>query len=222
MCNAGIQGASCDSEAAETLEAASFVPFYKAAGAISTVTFAGSAVYAYSYLDDSKTSKSKIFWFALFVTLRLFDTMSDWAMYCLTLQSTRFTLKSTYGSEVGADNAGMLQKVSLAFSIIGTLLLMLDLTTFGKRAAAWFSKSAALEEDERKCVGMSMAAILLFEDVPQLAIAIAYLKSVAFGAGTFTGDDGLALVSLILSTISLLANGVLATQSVRSTSSSHA
>jgi len=222
-CDPGIQGVICDSDKPELAEAdaKNLVPFYGAAGAISVVTLFGSASYAYCYLDESKSKKLNIFWFALFVTLRIFDTMSDWSMYALTLQSDRFTLYSTYGSEGGADglglgiNANHLQKVSLAFTIIGTLLLTLDLTTFRKRAAAWFSTSAALEEDEQKAVGTGMAAILLFEDLPQLAICIAYLKSVKFGVGDFEGDDVLAIVSLVLSILSLLSNGVLAVQNLR-------
>lgn len=213
-CNPGIQGEFCDSESAADAEAADFIPFYAAAGITSAFTLFGSGSYAYYYLDGSKDSKLNILWFALFVTLRIFDTMSDWSMFGIVLQSERFTLKSTYGSEEGGNNnASILQKASLAFSIIGTLLLVLDLITFRKRAAAWFSKSVALEEDEAQAVALGMGTILLFEDIPQLAIASVYLKSVAFGVGGINEDDAVVIASLILSILSLLGNGVMAVQS---------
>jgi len=225
-CDPGIQGKICDSENEElaTADAKKLVPFYGAAGAISVVTLFGSASYAYCYLDESKTHKLKILLFALLVTLRIFDTMSDWAMYALTLRSKRFTEYSTYShsNEDGADGLGLglntdhLQYVSLAFTIIGTLLLTLDLATFKKRAASWFSSSEPLKKEDRTNIGMGMAAILLFEDVPQLAIAIAYLKSVGFGFKSLKfgvdANDVFALGSLVLSILSLLANGVQAAQ----------
>jgi len=205
-CNDGIQGTACDSDISATREAKEFVPFYYAAGSISAVTFLGSACYAY----DSHAAFLKVLLFAAFVTLRIFDTMSDWAMCLISLKSDRFTLKSTYGTETGDGTYPVLQKVALAFTIIGTLLLVLDLVTLRRRAAAWFSKTDALDGEERKSVGKGMGAIVLLEDTPQLAIAVVYLISVDGFSINVDADDTVVMLSLALSILSLLANGWMA------------
>ena len=204
-CNAGVQGLACDSQKAAAEEATEFEPFFIAAGSISAVTFLGSACYAW----DSNADFLKVLLFAAFVTLRIFDTMSDWAMCMISLKSDRFTLKSTYGSETGSNTYGVLQKVALAFTIVGTLLLALDLVTLRRRAAAWFSKSDALDDEERKAVGRGMGAIVLLEDTPQLVIAVVYLVSVA-GFTDVNADDTIVMLSLALSILSLLGNGGMA------------
>lgn len=205
-CKPGIQGLACDSEEAADNEAVEFEPFYISAAVVSTVTFSCSYCYAYDTISDFVTFL-KVLVFAAFVTLRIFDTMSDWAMCLISLKSERFTLKSTYGSETGLNNYDILQKVALAFTIIGTLLLALDLATLRRRAAAWLSKyDDELDDEERQAIGRGMGAIVVLEDAPQLAIAVVYLKSVT-GFTDVNKDDTLVMLSFTLSILSLLANG---------------
>ena len=135
---------------------------------------------------------------ALFATLRVWDTMSDWAMWAITLQNDRFTKFSEYGTD-GDNTFKRIQIASLVFTILGNVLLLFDLATLLRRFSSDASDSG---------VGPTMCGIVFLEDIPQLVIAIMYLISVDGFVGV-DSDDALAVASLVLSIISLLINGFL-------------
>ena len=71
---------------AADLEAIRFKPFYIAAGTIAALTFLCSFRYAWCKLGGD-ASLFNTFTFASFVTFRMFDLMSDWGMYAVSLGS---------------------------------------------------------------------------------------------------------------------------------------
>lgn len=134
--------------------------------------------------------------FALFVGLRVFDFMGDWGMYGISL--------------AGQHKNTPLRRANLAFSIIGTILLILDLKTMRERADHWFGITNAVKS--LKQVGYGMLAVVVLEDVPQFIIAIAFLVDVGGTAGRSV--DGIAVTSLIFSGISMVLNAILAFRSI--------
>eukprot|EP00729_Bicosta_minor_P017984 gene17984-21918_t len=214
-CNPDVLGKSCNSEnpALKASDAKKIEAYLGSAIPISVVTFAGSARYVYVNIEGSKQRKGKLFWFALFVTLRIFDMMSDWAMFGLTLQSEHYTKFSAHGAieEGGNGKFEILQTTALVFSAIGTVLLMADLCTLPRRAKDEVAKTRnPLEETicgiaENKVLGCLVAAVCVFEDFPQLAIAIAYMD-----VTEFSGEEPVALFSFFLSIGSLIATAYMA------------
>lgn len=134
--------------------------------------------------------------FALFVGLRVFDFMGDWGMYGISL--------------AGQHKNTPLRRANLAFSIIGTILLILDLKTMRERADHWFGITNAVES--LKQVGYGMLAVVVLEDVPQFIIAIAFLVDVGSTPGRSV--DGIAVTSLVFSGISMVLNAILAFRSI--------
>ena len=134
--------------------------------------------------------------FALFVGLRVFDLMGDWGMYGISL--------------AGQHKNTPLRRANLAFSIIGTILLILDLKTMRERADHWFGITNAVES--LKQVGYGMLAVVMLEDVPQFIIAIAFLVDVGITPGRSV--DGIAVTSLLFSGISMVLNAILAFRSI--------
>lgn len=102
-----------------------------------------------------------------------------------------------------------LRRACMAFSMIGSILLILDLKTMRERAEHWFGVTDRSESLQR--VGYGMLAIVLLEDVPQLSITSVYLSDIA-AAGRPV--DAIAVTSLVLSVISMLANAFIAIRSL--------
>jgi hypothetical protein len=191
-CDPGYRGAQCESASAEKEEAQSFVPFYVASGAVSVVIFGVTLYFSHSNLL-----------LALFATLRVWDTMSDWAMWSITLQNDRFVKFSTMGSDEdagGDDTFKKMQIAALVFTIVGTILLIVDLGTLRGR----FSSDKHVASNSG--IGYGMCSIVIFEDIPQLVITLLYLVSVD-GFEGIDSKDSVAIASLTLSVISLLLNG---------------
>jgi len=177
---------------AKDVEAIEFKQFYQVAGPIAGVTFVGSYWYAYSKLGGD-VALFATFCFALFVTFRVFDLMSDWGMYAISLST---------------EHKGLpLRHASLAFSIIGSILLIIDLKTMVSRAEHWFGKTD--KSDSLKKVGQGMLTIVCIEDIPQIVIAIIFLSTRA------SGVDGIAVTCLVVSFLSMIGNAVVAWKSLR-------
>ena len=180
---------------AADLEAIRFKPFYIAAGTIAGLTFLCSFGYAWCKLggDDSLFAT---FTFASFVTFRMFDLMSDWGMYAVSL---------------GSEHKGTaLRHASMVFSIIGSILLIVDLKTMVRRAEHWFGKTD--NSESLRTVGYSMLAVVFLEDIPQLVIAIVFLQE---ATGTRGRIDPIAVMSVVFSFISMLCNGFVGCKSLR-------
>jgi hypothetical protein len=169
-----------------------FTSFYIASGAVSAAVFGGALYYS--------GGRPLL---ALFATIRVWDTMSDWAMWSITLHNDRFTKYSKHGNDEDTGGDGtfkQIQTASLVFTILGTILLLLDLGTLIRR----FSDGTK----SKKFVGFGMCTIVFVEDVPQLVLSMVYLISVDGFDGVDSGD-ALALACFALSIVSLLMNGVI-------------
>lgn len=179
---------------ADGIESDIFKTFFKIALPITGAVFGGSGYYAYNHLGGDENLPAT-FSFALFVAFRVFDLMSDWGMYAISLASQH---KGT-----------PLRHACMVFSIIGSILLILDLKTMRERAEHWFGVKDSSES--LKTVGYGMLAIVLLEDVPQMSITIVYLSEiVTFGREV----DPVAITSLVLSVISMIANAFIAIRSL--------
>jgi hypothetical protein len=92
------------------------------------------------------------------------------------------------------------------FTILGTILLIVDLGTLFRR----FSSDGG---DSGVGVGLGMCCIVFLEDVPQLVLSVLYLVAVdgfaAIKEAGLDSGDALAMVSFALSIISLLVNGAM-------------
>lgn len=180
------------------VETTDFKPFYYAALPITGIASAGSGLYAYCNLavgGDNTLVLTVLF--GLFVGFRVFDLMSDWGMYSISL-------KSYHDGEP-------LRHASLAFSIIGSILLVVDLKTMRERAGHWFGVEDGSES--LKKVGYGMLSIVLLEDLPQMIISIKYMLDVV-GNGRPISDDPIAITSLVLSGISMLINAYIGIRSL--------
>lgn len=181
-------------------ETTDFKSFYYAALPITGIASAGSGYYAYCNLavgSDNHTLVLTVL-FGLFVGFRVFDLMSDWGMYSISLKSYH-------------DGGNPLRHASLAFSIIGSILLVVDLKTMRERAGHWFG----VEDGSKslKKVGYGMLSIVLLEDLPQMIISIKYMLDVV-GKGRLISDDPIAITSLVLSGISMLINAYIGIRSL--------
>lgn len=180
-------------------ETTDFKPFYYAALPITGIASAGSGLYAYCNLAvGSDNTLVLTVLFGLFVGFRVFDLMSDWGMYSISLK--------TYH-----DGGNPLRHASLAFSIIGSILLVVDLKTMRERAGHWFGVEDGSES--LKKVGYGMLSIVLLEDLPQMIISIKYMLDVV-GEGRSISDDPIAITSLVLSGISMLINAYIGIRSL--------
>lgn len=190
------------------VETTDFKPFYNAALPITGIASAGSGLYAYCNLavgSDNGAGAGRspdetlvlTVLFGLFVGFRVFDLMSDWGMYSISLK--------TYHDD------GPLRDASLAFSIIGSILLVVDLKTMRERAGHWFGVEDGSES--LKKVGYGMLSIVLLEDLPQMIISIKYMLDVV-GNGRLISDDPIAITSLVLSGISMLINAYIGIRSL--------
>ena len=181
------------------VETTDFKPFYYAALPITGIASAGSGLYAYCNLAvGSDNTLVLTVLFGLFVGFRVFDLMSDWGMYSISLK--------TYH-----DDGNPLRHASLAFSIIGSILLVVDLKTMRERAGHWFGVEDGSES--LKKVGYGMLSIVLLEDLPQMIISIKYMLDVV-GNGRLISDDPIAITSLVLSGISMLINAYIGIRSL--------
>ena len=73
----------------------------------------------FHYSDDTARGKPVVY-LAGFLTLRLTDLMTDWALYCISLQNE--SLDRAYTSAAGT--ADTLRTASLVFCITGTLFFI--------------------------------------------------------------------------------------------------
>lgn len=163
---------------ADDLEKIKFTTFYPVALPVTGAAAVIWGVYAYTSLGGDEYPGATLF-FALLVALRVFDVATDWGMYAISMESQH--------------QRTPLRRACLAFSIIGSLLLPFDIAALSKR---W-------RGDDVGTVGRIVLAVLLLEDLPQLVITISYFVDI--------GKDGrqpdeIAYTSLVVSSISLLAN----------------
>lgn len=146
---------------------------------------------------------------AFVLTCKVFDWMSDWAFYAVSLHSPRFTEQSTFGSYRDDTYEGV-QKASLAFCIIGTLLVISEWYGIGfvrKNTVLWGMNNHQI----RANIGIF---VIIFEDIPQLSLCGVYLNGMHSDElddsadGFQISDDPLTGLSLILSSFSFVYNVV--------------
>ena len=135
----------------------------------------------------------------LWITFKAFDVCTDWSMYAITLNNPRFTDWSRFGaaSADGNGNYKQMQNACLVFSIIGTILFLLDFVVGGL--------GVGKEDTQDKVVqGLIKLGTALLEDVPQITIAGLYLWSTGGIDLAANPDDVVPVVSLIASCIFLV------------------
>merc|ERR1711935_502216 len=91
-----------------------------------------------------------------------------------------------------------LKSASTFFCVVGTITFIVDFWAFVK------ANSAKRTADSNKTRGKTLFGVVIFEDVPQIIICGIYLDAV----GLDPGKDQLAIVSLVLSVISVIYNVV--------------
>lgn len=109
-------------------------------------------------------------------------------------------------SLAGQHKGTPLRVACLIFSIIGSIMLIVDLKTMRGRAEHWFGVAGAAEATTS--LGYGMLAVVFLEDVPQMCVTISFLGDVGSTVGRSV--DGIAVASLIFSIISMIANGFMA------------
>lgn len=193
-------------------ETVQFKTFYAVAVPLTTISSGFAGFYAYRMQGGDENWLATLL-FAVFVGLRVYDMLSDWGMWCISLQSYHTNTP--------------LRHASLVFTIIGTILLGLDLKTMHDRASHWFGtkdRSEAL-----KSVGYAMLAIVFLEDIPQAVITIKYMMDMTDKDENYfisasgeqllipdrtIADDPIAVTSLIFSLISMIVNSCIGLQSL--------
>lgn len=182
---------------ADRVDQLMFQTFLHYSAAIGGIIFLGTVWLTFEKLDGNK-QKCALFIFAFFVTSRVFDLASDWATYYISLS----------GQHTGTP----LRHACLAFAIIGSPLLLVDLYTMLNRALHWFG----IQDDDDVTLhetGMFMLAIVLLEDVPQMVITIVFLVDIH--KTPERAVDGTAVFSLACGILSMIGNFVVAIQSLR-------
>ena len=183
----------------EAEETNTYQPFYIAMGVIVPLFF---------LLCLASTEK---FMPALVLSCKVFDWMSDWAFYAVSLHSPQFTEQSSFGS-FRNNTYEDIQRASLAFCILGTFLVVSEWYGIGfvqKDTELWGMNNHQI----RANIGIF---VILFEDIPQLVLCGVYLKGMhsddsATGStrdGYQFSDDTLTGLSIVLSSISFVYNVV--------------
>ena len=186
-------------------ESNTYKPFYVAMGLIVPLFFVCCLASTQGQLTASFVLSCKVF-----------DWMSDWAFYAVSLQSPEFTEQSSFGS-FREDTYESIQRASLAFCILGTFLVVSEWYGIGfvrKDTILWGMNNHQI----RANIGMF---VILFEDIPQLVLCGVYLKGMHLDDsyksddsrdGYQFADDPLTGLSIVLSSISFVYNLVTVTR----------
>jgi hypothetical protein len=124
------------------------------------------------------------------------------AFYAVSLHSARFTETSLMGY-FRENTFKAVQKASLGFCIIGTILMWSESYAIG-----FLGKDSRLmgmnQHTMRSIIG---AGVLVLEDIPQLCLCGVYLNALIDEGSTFkASDDPLTSLSLVLSSLSFVYN----------------
>lgn len=191
ICRATVQALRTIPEMMELEENLTYNPFYIAMAVIVPTFFLLCLV---CQLDND--GAWAIFNPAFVLTCKVFDWMSDWAFYTISLHNPMFTERSSMGITGSYHHV---QKASLAFCIIGTMLVVAEWYGIG-----FISENASLcgmnNHHIRRTIGIF---VIIFEDIPQLVLCALYITSM--------GDnqwDSVTGLSIILSSISFVYNVV--------------
>ena len=190
-------------ELAPAIEARRYQIFYAATVPIAAIAFGG---FMYTSGNPFGVLHKSNFLYAFLATLRVFDVASDYGMYFISLDS------HMYKNYYDPDNASILRGVCLASTIFGTLFLAYDLSALRARAAHWFGESES-ETYDSKTAAQIMIGIVVFEDVPQLAVVIMHTMAVlgyVDESGNSPNVDPVSITCFVLSLISTIANIVTA------------
>jgi hypothetical protein len=144
------------------------------------------------YIYDGDENLVKTYSEPIMNTCKVFDLCSDWAFRLISLESSRFTETSTMG--YFQDNTFKdVQKASLAFCIIGTILVIIELSC----------KTGGIDPAMQALI---TSFVVVFEDIPQLSLCGVYLSAMLDDQGFSASDDLLTTLSIVLSSISLVFN----------------
>jgi len=181
-----------------------YTPFYIAMGVIVPLFFLCCTI-----SDIGEGSDSQCTFTPFILTCKIFDWMSDWAFYAVSLQQRGFTEFSRFGL-YRENTFEQIQKASLAFCIIGTFLVIGEWYGFGgiKGEESFGLPLAKNGYHMRRTLGI---LVILFEDLPQLVLCVTYLDGIKElyedqEGGFNFADDRLSVLSLVLSAFSLVFN----------------
>ena len=166
-------------------EEADYSLFWVVAGAIvGTVFFASIGVALSFRFNKGGVLGMPMVWMAGFLTLRLGDLLTDWALYAISLHHELIERAyehqhcySVYrtgacastdaaGKQQAADAAERLRTASLVFSILGTLLFLVDTGLLvAKQLGKATRRDVAGFLSVAPCLGI---CVFLFEDIPQV------------------------------------------------------
>ena len=125
--------------------------------------------------------------------MRSLDMLTDWSFYAISLRNY-----GTFHYEY-SGNVMELRDASFVFCLLGLLMWIPDMYAYMTRATG-LSQGGQLS-DARRTFPIKMTLLVFFlEDLPQLAIQSVYLDTVG------VENDGIALVSLVLSLMSMTYN----------------
>ena len=185
--------------AAAKEESKGYGTFYAAAAATVVPTFLGiAAVGSWKLGPVAGTT------IAVLVSSRIFDMETDWALYALSLQNPTLDRKMcgfnvTLTDETVCDATDHLRTSALAFSIVSSIGLIPHLLTLYTRVATYLEPGAEISQASLERDAGLLTCIIVLEDIPQIIISAIYVSHMGFG-----DDDGIGIVSLVISAISLV------------------
>jgi len=143
-----------------------------------------------------------------FAASRVFDMMSDWALYEISLANPIFEECSEVLLKPDVE---IVRRISLAFCIIGTILTPFDLLSLGFRYDAWTRNQPDI--GNYGTIAFCTCLVVWLEDVPQLVLSKMYLDTVNDPGCIFNATEAdreqyneVAEISLGLSAASLAVN----------------
>eukprot|EP00039_Didymoeca_costata_P009085 m.120271 g.120271 ORF g.120271 m.120271 type:complete len:686 (-) comp14352_c0_seq4:44-2101(-) len=179
--------------------------YYILSGSISVFVFIATLLFV--GVSDRKAEPCMDFIRTLFLTLRIFDFMSDWAFFAIAVNNPEF--RRSFEGEYGEEWYDPAYSISVLSCLCATALLLPDIDVYFMRMS-FTTESKVLKRICTCCsapnsssLGKTVTiAVILLEDLPQITLASLYLSAV----GVRTADDSVSVVSLLASILAFILN----------------
>ena len=182
---------------AEQEESRLYAGFYIASGVIATLFLFAVCVVLCSGMYESRSEEREfryeIFSIPIIALFRLYDFMSDWAFYAITLREDGL-FYYTYRAEGGDYEA--FHNVACLVCVVGIIILVIE-------GAINLFNGAMLAEGKLAMATPFTLIAVLTEDAPQLVLQTMYFDVVGF-----ENADTIALTAFYMSIISIGLNGL--------------
>ena len=176
-------------------EGTDYTPFYIASAILVVFIELGAILYLVLRARGGKTNGWKQYWLASEFGIRSFDMMSDWAFLSISLRKGGLFYQK-YASDTGNDPEAV-RIASIVFCITGLILWIPDLYAFYLRTERFDTDDAYDVKHHKRFTSRVTLSVLLFEDIPQLALSSTFLYVVGFN------QDKIAATSFAFSLLSL-------------------